>query len=87
MNNTPCRHAVAIASEPDGLALGYQCMIGRSAPSECHGCAAYDPRPDDADRTVCEVWSRVMGYHRPVSAYNHGKQQEHRDRVAFLEPH
>lgn len=39
----------------------------------------------DDERTRCEVWSRVMGYHRPVSAFNAGKQQEHRDRVFFTE--
>lgn len=37
------------------------------------------------ERTECEVWSRVMGYHRPVSAYNKGKRQEHRDRRFFRE--
>jgi hypothetical protein len=26
-----------------------------------------------------------MGYHRPVSAFNRGKQQEHRDRMFFTE--
>ena len=40
---------------------------------------------DDSERTPCEIWSRVMGYHRPVSAFNAGKQQEHRDRVWFTE--
>jgi hypothetical protein len=40
---------------------------------------------DDAERTRCEVWSRCMGYHRPVSFWNPGKQQEHRDRVNFRE--
>ncbi len=40
----------------------------------------------DHERTRCEIWSRVMGYHRPVSAWNAGKQQEHRDRVPFREP-
>lgn len=37
------------------------------------------------ERTRCEVWTRVMGYHRPVAAWNAGKQQEHRDRVPFSE--
>lgn len=41
---------------------------------------------ENAERTRCEIWSRVMGYHRPVSAWNPGKQQEHRDRKKFLEP-
>lgn len=38
----------------------------------------------DEERTRCEVWTRVMGYHRPVSAWNPGKQSEHAERVQFL---
>lgn len=41
---------------------------------------------DDAERTRCEVWTRVMGYHRPVSSWNLGKQSEHAERRYFLEP-
>jgi anaerobic ribonucleoside-triphosphate reductase len=37
------------------------------------------------ERTRCEIWSRVMGYHRPVSEWNKGKQQEHADRRHFRE--
>jgi anaerobic ribonucleoside-triphosphate reductase len=40
---------------------------------------------DDKDRTLCEVWSRVMGYHRPVDQWNAGKQSEHRERTHFKE--
>lgn len=40
---------------------------------------------DDAERTPCEVWTRVMGYHRPKSQFNPGKRQEHEDRVFFEE--
>lgn len=36
-------------------------------------------------RTRCEVWTRVMGYHRPVSAFNPGKQAEHAERRMFYE--
>lgn len=39
----------------------------------------------DEERTRCEVWTRVMGYHRPVSAFNPGKQSEYRDRTCFEE--
>jgi hypothetical protein len=35
------------------------------------------------ERTRCEVWTRVMGYHRPVSAFNAGKRAEHQERVYF----
>ncbi len=36
-------------------------------------------------RTRCEVWTRVMGYHRPVSNYNRGKKSEHYSRKHFEE--
>jgi len=39
----------------------------------------------DEERTRCEIWTRVMGYHRPVSAWNAGKQSEHRERRYFNE--
>lgn len=39
----------------------------------------------DEDRTRCEIWTRVMGYHRPVSQFNRGKQSEHRERRHFRE--
>ncbi len=38
---------------------------------------------DDAERQPCEVWTRVMGYHRPVASFNAGKQSEHRQRRFF----
>jgi anaerobic ribonucleoside-triphosphate reductase len=34
-------------------------------------------------RTKCEVWSRSVGYLRPVEQWNEGKQQEFRDRKTF----
>ena len=37
------------------------------------------------ERTRCEVWTRVMGYHRPVSAFNAGKRSEHIERRHFVE--
>lgn len=36
-------------------------------------------------RTRCEVWTRVMGYHRPVSHFNTGKKSEHYSRKHFQE--
>jgi ribonucleoside-triphosphate reductase len=32
-----------------------------------------------------EIWTRVMGYHRPVSQFNKGKQSEHAERKFFVE--
>jgi hypothetical protein len=39
---------------------------------------------DDAERQRCEVWTRVMGYHRPVTSFNVGKQGEHEERRSFV---
>lgn len=39
----------------------------------------------DDERTRCEVWTRVMGYHRPVTSFNKGKQSEHQERRFFVE--
>ena len=33
-----------------------------------------------------EVWSRVVGYLRPVQNYNEGKKEEYRERVKFVVP-
>ena len=38
------------------------------------------------ERQPCEVWTRVMGYHRPVSSFNIGKKGEHYERKHFQEP-
>ena len=37
-------------------------------------------------RTPTMVYTRVMGYHRPVESFNTGKQAEHRERVHFVQP-
>ena len=39
----------------------------------------------ESQRQRCEVWTRVMGYHRPVSSFNLGKKGEHRERRFFRE--
>lgn len=39
----------------------------------------------DDERQPCEVWTRVMGYHRPVASFNIGKKGEHYERRFFRE--
>ena len=36
-------------------------------------------------RTACEVWTRAMGYCRPVKNFNKGKQSEFKERKYFTE--
>jgi hypothetical protein len=40
---------------------------------------------DNEERTACEIWTRVMGYYRPVAAFNKGKRSEYKDRKCFKE--
>jgi ribonucleoside-triphosphate reductase len=47
----------------------------------CPLCAAH------GQEVECEVWTRVMGYHRPVASFNIGKKGEHAERTHFSEPH
>ncbi len=37
----------------------------------------------ESGRTRCEIYSRVVGYIRPVNQWNEGKQAEYVDRVEF----
>ena len=39
----------------------------------------------DEERQRCEIWTRVMGYHRPVSSFNIGKKGEFHERRFFEE--
>lgn len=39
----------------------------------------------DQERQPCEVWTRVMGYCRPVSEFNKGKKSEFKERKCFSE--
>jgi anaerobic ribonucleoside-triphosphate reductase len=34
-------------------------------------------------RTPCEIYSRVVGYIRPIAQWNTGKQEEWKDRKTF----
>jgi anaerobic ribonucleoside-triphosphate reductase len=52
---------------------------------EHHTCPTCGEANPDAEPVECEVWTRVMGYHRPVSSFNIGKKGEHAERVHFTE--
>jgi hypothetical protein len=42
-----------------------------------------DVKLNDEERQPCEVWTRVMGYFRPVANFNIGKKAEHEERKYF----
>ena len=39
----------------------------------------------DDERQRCELWTRVMGYHRPMASFNTGKKGEFLERTYFSE--
>ena len=48
----------------------------------CDKCAELHP---EAEPVECEVWTRVMGYFRPVRSFNIGKKGEYAERQMFTE--
>ena len=52
----------------------------RQIQEECHGT---DAELSGTIKIPCEVYSRVVGYLRPVQNWNNGKQQEFADRKTF----
>lgn len=40
---------------------------------------------EEHERQACEVWTRVMGYHRPMQSFNIGKKGEFLERRYFTE--
>ena len=52
---------------------------------ESTALAAADVQLSNAERQPCEVWTRVMGYHRPLASFNIGKKGEYAQRKHFTE--
>jgi len=48
-----------------------------------HGYLSGEHRTCPQCGAGCEVWTRVMGYHRPVTEFNPGKQSEYQERKYF----
>ena len=61
------------------------CPVHGYLPGEhktCDKCAELHP---GAEPVECEVWTRVMGYFRPVQSFNIGKKGEYMERQMFTE--
>ncbi len=75
---------VAVALTPEGFAISggavYEPEPERYQ-NKCEQCFGANPALSNYRR--CEVYSRVVGYLRPVSQWNEGKQAEFQNRRAF----
>ena len=45
-----------------------------------------DPKPKEKIEVPCEVYSRIVGYMRPVAQWHDGKKQEWKDRKPYEVP-
>ena len=64
-----------------GKFLVYQTEDKKSAIIKCDECYAKNPSLTNYKKT--EVYSRIVGYLRPVSQWNKGKQEEFKDRKEY----
>ncbi|MFE0100438.1 ribonucleoside triphosphate reductase [Streptomyces sp. NPDC059009] len=78
-----CRHLVRRSLER--FELPYLTVTPTFSICPEHGYLAGEHHNCPTCGGSCEVWTRVMGYHRPVAAFNIGKKGEHAERVHFQE--
>jgi hypothetical protein len=69
-----------------GVAATGGCTGGSTMARGCGAAEAMEAivLPEER-RQKCEVWTRVMGYLRPVDSYNKGKKSEYAERLMFRE--
>lgn len=78
-----CKKEIEIKDEEvkNGFLLTYKDERETFTVFKCKEC--FEANPSLTDYKKCEVYSRVVGYIRPVQQWNTGKQQEFKDRKKF----
>ncbi len=78
-----CGKKIEIEGEEilNGVGLLYKKDGEDLAVYKCKECYAKNPSLSNFQK--CEVYSRVVGYLRPISQWNEGKQEEQKDRTTF----
>jgi len=71
-----CKKAVR-----DGVLLVYDDSGNKIKVHKCNKC--YEKNPSLTNFRKCEVYSRIVGYIRPVSQWHVGKKQEFKEREEF----
>ena len=80
-----CNKEIIVNPDTEDL-VGGKCLKYKSGDEEyyiikCDQCFKKDPSLRNYRKT--EVYSRVVGYIRPVQQWNKGKQEEYKDRKVF----
>jgi hypothetical protein len=66
----------------NGLTLVYDNNGEKIEILKCNEC--YEKNPRLTNFKDCEVYSRIVGYIRPVSQWNKGKKEEYQERKEFV---
>ncbi|MCF7845378.1 MAG: anaerobic ribonucleoside-triphosphate reductase [Candidatus Pacebacteria bacterium] len=66
----------------NGVLLQYEDNGEEIFAMKCNNC--YEKNEGVADYKECEVYSRIVGYLRPVKNYNPGKRQEYEERKEYI---
>lgn len=79
-----CGRKIEIEGEniKNGLQLFYEDQGEKIGIFKCNGC--YNKNKSLTSFRECEVYSRIVGYLRPVSQWNKGKKQEYGERREYF---
>jgi ribonucleoside-triphosphate reductase len=83
-NAEACKSLVRRSLE--NFRLPYLTITPTFSVCEVHGYLVGEQHTCPTCQRACEVWTRVMGYLRPVSSFNTGKQGEFHERTPFAAP-
>lgn len=81
-----CGKEIAINNEEieNGVQLVYDNAGEKLNVLKCNECYAKNPGLTNFQK--CEVYSRVVGYIRPVEQWHKGKRQEYKERLEYNMP-
>jgi ribonucleoside-triphosphate reductase len=71
----------------EGYRLPYFTLTPTFSICPTHGYLIGEHRSCPTCESTCEVWSRIVGYFRPVSEWNTGKKSEYLDRIEYRIDH
>lgn len=79
-----CEKRIEIEEEEikNGVLLSYKDGDDKINVFKCSKCFAEKPELTNYKR--CEVYSRIVGYLRPVQQWNLGKEQEFKERKEYI---
>ncbi|UCF89954.1 MAG: hypothetical protein JSW39_16820 [Desulfobacterales bacterium] len=82
-----CYVEVGVSLAPEGFVIAGGAVFEPEPEKYINKCeTCYQKNPRLTNYQKCEVYSRVVGYLRPVAQWNEGKQAEFKDRKMFQTP-